>query len=378
MAGGGTGGHVFPALAVAAELEKRGHRVSWAGRRESMEQRLVTAAGLDFHELEARPWVGKGIRAKVGALGTLVVSTLRGRRLVRRTDAEVVLGTGGYVSTPAVLGARLAGRPAFIFEPNAQAGAANRLAARWSTRAFVAHEATARQLACETQVTGVPVRAAFHGAGPLPQGRPHLLVLGGSQGALQINELLPEVVARLLSDFELAGVTVTHQCGRAHVDAVEAAYEALGIETGTGAGIQVVPFIDDVAAEMAKAHLVVSRAGALATAELAAAGRPAVLLPLLAAGAGHQRLNAERMHAAGAALALPGDDPDCKELGGAVAALLLDRARLASMSDAARSLAHPGAAVHIADALTSIAARGTRGVGTDRTEGIRRTGGGAG
>ena len=351
MAGGGTGGHVFPALAVAAEVATRGHTVSWIGRAGSMEQALVRSAGVEFHELDARPWVGKGIGAKIGAAFTLALSSWRGRALVRRTGGDVMLGTGGYVSTPAVLGARLAGCPAFVFEPNAKAGAANRLAARWSTAAFVAHEAAAAELACRSYRTGIPVRSAFHAIGALPGGPPHLLVLGGSQGALQINQLIPEVVSRLAGRSKLDGLTVTHQAGRAHVESVEAAYDGLGVDHGEGATVSVVPFIEDVASAMTTAHLVVSRAGALATAELAAAGRPAVLIPLLAAGAGHQRFNAERMEAAGAARALTGAALTADELLNAVASLLTDRDRLDEMSRAARSLGSPEAASRIADVL---------------------------
>ncbi|MFQ5526561.1 MAG: undecaprenyldiphospho-muramoylpentapeptide beta-N-acetylglucosaminyltransferase [Thermoanaerobaculia bacterium] len=351
MAGGGTGGHVFPALAVASELQARGHEVSWAGRIGGMEQTLVESAGLDFHALDAKPWVGQGVTAKIRAAATLITSSWRGRRVVGRTGADVVLGTGGYVSTPAVLGARLAGRPAFVLEPNARAGAANRLAGRWATAAFVAHEATTREFSCDAQLTGIPVRAAFHAVGPLPSGPPHLLILGGSQGAQQINELMPGVVARLAAVRGLEGLTVTHQTGGAHLASVEVGYQALGLAGGHGVAVSPVAFIDDVATAMAKAHLVVSRAGALATAELAAAGRPAVLIPLLAAGAGHQRLNAERMQASKAARALTGNELDAETLSKEIRELLTDRSRLEAMSRAARSLGKPEAASRIADAL---------------------------
>lgn len=349
MAGGGTGGHVFPALAVAAELERRGHRVSWAGRARSMEYKLVTAAGLDFHELPAHPWVGQGLGSKAGAAITLLTSSLRGRALVRTTAADAVLGTGGYVSTPAVLGARLAGRPAFLLEPNARAGAANRLAARWAKAAFVAHETTARDLSCEVEVSGIPVRADFHEIGPLPEGNAHLLILGGSQGAQQLNQLIPTVVARLVAESELPGLTVTHQTGGAHVDSVRAAYRTHGVDID--GAVSVVPFIEEVAAAMTRAHLVVSRAGALATAELAAAGRPAVLVPLLGAGAGHQRLNAERVQESGGAIVPSGHELDAGEFGDAVMGLLRDRSRLLAMSLSARALAQPRAASRIAEAV---------------------------
>jgi UDP-N-acetylglucosamine--N-acetylmuramyl-(pentapeptide) pyrophosphoryl-undecaprenol N-acetylglucosamine transferase len=349
MAGGGTGGHVFPALAIAAELRERGDEVSWAGRRQSMEEDLVRAAEIAFHPLEAKPWVGKGFAAKVGAVATLGASGLRGRSLVRRLDADVVLGTGGYVSTPALLGARLAGRPAFLLEPNAKAGAANRLASRWCEGAFVSYGDTVQQLKCAAHVSGIPVRREFHEIGSLPAGSPRLLILGGSQGARQINELIPGVVRRLRADGSFSDLQVHHQTGRAHAVTVEAAYTDNGIEQD--ASLKIVPFIDDIAAAMAAAHLVISRAGALTTAELAAAGRPAILIPLTAAGAGHQRFNAEQMTSAGAAVMLAGDDVDSTHLGDTIARLLDDRLELESMASSARLLARPDSAERIAAVL---------------------------
>jgi len=366
MAGGGTGGHVYPALAIAAELAERGNLVSWIGRPSSMEETLVRAADVPFHTLEAKPWVGKGLAAKAGAVATLMASSLRARSLVRRLAADVVLGTGGYVSTPAMLGARLAGRPVFLLEPNAVAGWANRIASRWCRAAFVAHEETARLLACETVVSGTPVRRSFHEVDPLPARDPHLLVLGGSQGAVQINDVMPSVVRRLSSAAGLARLSITHQTGRADLASVRAGYSDLGMAQGSKLEpkvepkVEIVPFIDDMAAALAKAQLVVSRAGALAIAELGAAGRPAILIPLTAAGAGHQRFNAERMADSGAAVVLAGEEVTAKNLGDTIAQLLSDRPRLESMALSARSLAKPAAAAEISEALER-AARTQRG-----------------
>lgn len=348
MAGGGSGGHVFPALAIAAEFVERGDAVSWAGRASSMEDKLVRAAGVPFHVLEAKPWVGKGLVNKVGAAATLMKSSLRGRALVREMKADVVLGTGGYVSTPALLGARLAGRSAFLLEPNAMAGAANRFASRWCEAAFVAHESTAGQLRCRSQVTGIPVRKSFYDIGPLARTSPHLLILGGSQGALQINQLIPDVVRRLRSSAH-PGLRVTHQTGSAHDAAVISAYSDLGITQDSE--LEILPFIDDMAAALSSAHLVVSRAGALATAELAAAGRPSILIPLTGAGAGHQRFNAEQMASAGAAIVLADGEVDAGNLSEAVARLLSDLPGLESMAATARSLARPDSAARIVDAM---------------------------
>ena len=153
--------------------------------------------------------------------------------LVRRVAADVVLGTGGYVSTPAVLGARLAGRPVFLLEPNAVAGAANRLASKWCTAAFVAYEETARLLECEAVVSGIPVRRSFHEVDSLPTRDPHLLVLGGSQGALQINNLIPSVARRFSSDAGLAGLRSGAR-GRASVSCARG--QAMGGQGACGKG----------------------------------------------------------------------------------------------------------------------------------------------
>ncbi len=225
LAGGGTGGHVFPALAVGEELARRGWRVSFAGVAEGLEARLVAERGLPFHALPAQPLLGRGLRAQAAALRTAVGGAVAAARLVRRLGVDAVLGTGGYVSVPAVLGARLARRPILLLEPNARAGVANRWLSRWATAAAVAFPETRRDLKCSSTVTGVPVRAAFFAVGPPPpleasdsnrsDARPRLLVLGGSQGARQVNRLLPAAVARARR--ALPGLSVLHQAGARNV-----------------------------------------------------------------------------------------------------------------------------------------------------------------
>ncbi len=351
VAGGGTGGHVFPALAVADELVGGGHSVSWVGRPEGMEETLVRKAGLPFHPLAARPWLGRGAMSKLGALATLAASAWKARGLIRSMGADAVFGTGGYVSAPAVVGARLAGRPAMIFEPNARSGAANRVVSRWCREALTAYEDTGGDLRCPSVVTGTPVRSAFHRIGSLPVGPPHLLVLGGSQGALQINQMVPELVAGLRQSFP--DLTVTHQTGRAHLEAVRTAYADRGLGGADGAGIETAAFLEDVAGAMARAHVIVSRAGALTCAEIAAAGRPAVFVPLTASGGGHQRYNATSLERGGAALVLDGDELTAADLLAAVTGLLEDRPRLEAMARSARLHAHPEAAERIADRLVA-------------------------
>ncbi len=363
LAGGGSGGHVFPGLAIAEELERRGWRVSWAGSRRGMESRLVSRRRIPYHALPARPLVGQGVLGKIKAAATLAGSAWSARALVRRTGVRVVVGTGGYVSAPAAIGARLAARPVVLFEPNADAGVANRLLSRLAAEAAVAFDQTGPQLACPSRTTGVPVRAEFFGgAAELPPAPHRLLVLGGSQGAKQINELVPRALGLMAG--EVGDLAVCHQTGEAHLEATREAYLAAGLQpvpadpAGLAPGIrfEVVPFLDRIAEAMARRHLVVSRAGAITLAEICAVGRPSLLVPLAIAG-GHQRSNAERLAEAGAGLVLPAA-ATAADLAPMLSELL-GGARLEGMARAARALGRPGAAAAIADRVEHFGRRGT-------------------
>ncbi|HEV3455365.1 MAG TPA: undecaprenyldiphospho-muramoylpentapeptide beta-N-acetylglucosaminyltransferase [Thermoanaerobaculia bacterium] len=390
LAGGGTGGHVFPALAVAEELLARGWRVSYAGSPSGLEARLVPERGIAFHGLPARPLLGRGPLAQALALATLARSAVAAAALIRRVGATVVLGTGGYVSAPAVVGGRLAGRPVLLLEPNARAGTANRWLSRCATEAAVGYAETARGLRCPATVTGVPVRAAFFAVPEMPEmpeidesagsahsggsgafgepaaaggaaapsgagAAPRLLVLGGSQGARQLNRALPAAAALLLA--ALPELRIVHQAGARHVDETRAAYASAGAAGAAGAAaeqVTVVPFLADVAAAMAASHLLVSRAGAITVAEICAAGRAALLAPL-AIAAGHQQDNARLLAAAGGALVLTVADLEPGPLAARLHALLTDGERLAAMGRAARALARPDAAAAIAGRLEALA-----------------------
>ncbi|HEV8629566.1 MAG TPA: undecaprenyldiphospho-muramoylpentapeptide beta-N-acetylglucosaminyltransferase [Thermoanaerobaculia bacterium] len=350
LAGGGSGGHVFPALAVGAALQRRGGRATFVGSPHGFEAKLVPARGIPFHALPAKPVLGRGLLDKARAALTLVASTWKARALARQLAPDAVLGTGGYASAAPVLGARLAGKPVVLLEPNAEPGAANRLLSRFATGACVAFAETGGGLRCRTWITGVPVREElFAVPAQLPAGAElRLLVLGGSQGARQLNELVPAAVARLPAGLPLC---VVHQCGGAHVEATRAAWAATAFER-----VEVVAFIDDVPAALAAAHLVVSRAGAITLAELCAAGRPAVLIPLSIA-AGHQQGNAAALARAGAARLLFGADATAERLAETLAELLARRDLLQQMAEAARRLARPGAADAIVDRLAAAAGR---------------------
>lgn len=341
LAGGGSGGHVFPALAVGEELVGRGADIHFAGSPTGMEAELVPSRGVRFHPLRARPFVGQGPVGRVAAVATMARSALAARTLVRREGIDITLGTGGYASVPATVGTRLAGRPVVLLEPNADAGAANRLASRLAVGACVAAGARPR-LHCPQWETGVPVRRSFQGTiTALPEGTLRILVLGGSQGSAELNRCVPTAVAAADPERRVA---VRHQCGRGHAPAAVAAWAAAGHHA------EVTEFIDDVAAAMRESHLVISRAGAITLAELAAVGRGAVLVPLMAAGA-HQLGNARERERLGAAIVVEGGAGLPERLATSLTSVFSDPALPGTLATRAAALARPDAAARIADHL---------------------------
>ncbi len=350
VAGGGSGGHVFPALAVVQELTDRGCRVSWLGRVEGMEKTLVEEHEIAYFGLPAAAVVGRSLPQRALALARTALSAVQAGRLVRRQGVDAVLGTGGYASAPGVLGARLAGRPAILLEPNATTGAANRWLSRWASAAAVASQPGSRDLRCRLVPVGVPVRSEFQGdfEPASPTGPPRVLVLGGSQGARQINQLLPEALASLVAD--QPQLEVIHQVGHAHIDQAREAYSRSGLDEGR---YEIVPFLDDVATAMRRSHLVISRAGAITLAEICAIGRAALLLPLGLAGS-HQVANARRVVATGGAQLMAGDDWAARDIARVLGELLADRAHLVEMGAACRLLYSPAAAPRIVDLLASV------------------------
>jgi UDP-N-acetylglucosamine--N-acetylmuramyl-(pentapeptide) pyrophosphoryl-undecaprenol N-acetylglucosamine transferase len=360
LAGGKTGGHVFPALAVAEELVRRGARAEWVGTAAGLEERLARSRGLGFHALPAAPLVGRGALQRLVALCVLLRSAWRGRALVRRTGAAVVVGTGGFVSAPAVLGAWLARRPILLLEPNAEAGVANRLLSRFAAVAAIAHQGAATGLRCPTVLTGVPVRPALFAvaAAAAPRGdERRLLVLGGSQGARALNAAVPEALGRLADGG--AVVAALHQTGADHLAETESAYAARFERSGDRrfrrglVTVELAAFVDDVPAALSRADLVVSRAGAITLAELCAAGRASLLVPLELAG-GHQARNAEALERAGAAEVVR--ERELAGLDQALRRLLEEPARVVEMAARARALAQPEAARRIADRVAELLA----------------------
>jgi UDP-N-acetylglucosamine--N-acetylmuramyl-(pentapeptide) pyrophosphoryl-undecaprenol N-acetylglucosamine transferase len=354
IAGGGTGGHVIPALAVARVLKERhGAEVLLVGTARGLESRLVPEAGFQLRLIDVGPLKSVSLAIRLRTLWQLPASVFECKRILREFGAGAVLGVGGYASGPAMLAALWLKVPTMVYEPNAMPGLANRLVGKRVARAAINFPAAARWFR-NAEVTGVPVRQEFFSlpapAAP-PIAPPHLLVFGGSLGARTFNTHLPKLMPALLD--AVPGLTVLHQCGERHEAATLEAYTASGADP---ARWQVRPFLTDMAAEFARAHLILSRSGATTVAEEAGAGKPALLVPFAAATDDHQRRNAEAMVEAGAAVMVEEKELETPgRLLAALTGLLNDPERLEAMSAAARTQAHPGAAERIADRLAEMA-----------------------
>ena len=351
IAGGGTGGHIIPALAVAHELvERYGAQVLFVGTSRGMEIRLVPEAGFNLRLIDVGPLKNVSLLTRLRTLLTLPRSISDCKRLIREFKPDVVFGVGGYASGPAMAAALQLKVPTMVFEPNAYPGLANRLVGM-RVQAAAVNFPSATSWFKAAEVTGIPVRPEFFNLTPPNDAAPHLLVFGGSQGARIFNVYMPLLIKGLLD--AVPGLTVLHQSGARHAVGTEAAYEASEADPRRW---QVRPFLDDMPARFAQANLVMARSGASTVAELAAAGKPALLIPFAAAADNHQKSNADAMVEAGAAvilnewdLAVPG------KLQGALIELLTSPDRLATMSAAARTQAHPGAAERIARRLIALA-----------------------
>jgi UDP-N-acetylglucosamine--N-acetylmuramyl-(pentapeptide) pyrophosphoryl-undecaprenol N-acetylglucosamine transferase len=351
IAGGGTGGHIIPALAVARELVGRhGAEVLFVGTPRGMESRLVPAAGFQLHLIQVGQLKNVSLMTRLRTLMDLPRSILACRRLIREFKPDVVFGVGGYASGPGMAAAIWTKVPAMAFEPNAMPGLANRLVGK-RVQAAAVNFPTAAKWFRNCEVTGIPVRPEFFALEQPSDGAPHLLIFGGSQGARILNTHLPQVIPALFD--AVPGLTVLHQSGARNFDSTYAAYAATGADPSRW---QVQAFLDDMPGRFAEAHLVMARSGASSAAELAAAGKPSLLVPFAAAADEHQKRNAEAMVDAGAAVMLEEPDLDIPgRLLEALTGLLKDPARLARMAAAARTQAHPDAAERIADRLAALA-----------------------
>jgi UDP-N-acetylglucosamine--N-acetylmuramyl-(pentapeptide) pyrophosphoryl-undecaprenol N-acetylglucosamine transferase len=353
IAGGGTGGHVNPGLAIAQELVRRKARreVRFVGTAAGLEARLVPAAGFALETIRATGIVGKGLLGRAAGLARLPLGLLDAHAILRRFRPALVVGVGGYASGPVLVAALLRRIPTMIHEQNRWPGATNRLLAPWVDRIAVSFETTAGRIGALGTITGNPVRAPF---AALPAWTPHagsarVLVFGGSRGARAVNDAVIAALPRLAA----SGWSWRHQTGAADRDRVAAAYGHAGID-----GARVEAFLDDMPEALAAADLVICRAGASTLAELACAGRAAILIPFPQAAHDHQRHNARGFEAAGAARVLEQRNLDGGRLATEAQALLADPGRIAAMSTAARTLARPDAAARIADLAEALLAPG--------------------
>jgi len=354
LAGGGTGGHVIPALAIASELKKNyGAEVLFIGTARGMENRMVPAAGypLQLVQVGALKNVSLMIRAKTAF--DLPRAVWDASRMLNEFAPDVVIGVGGYASGPAMLAAVMKHIPTLAFEPNVVPGFANRMVARFVSAAAVHFEETAKYFR-RAEVTGVPVRQAFFEIPAKQAGIPALLVFGGSQGAHAINEAMIRCLPELQR--QASEIHIIHQTGERDYDRVRAAYQSLAHRSLDWA--EVSKFIEDMPAAFARADLVVCRSGASTVAEITAAGKPAIFVPFPRAADDHQRVNAEALARSGAAVVVEESKLDGVWLAETIAALLGDPLRRRQMSEAARTLAHPHAARDIAAMAARVAGIG--------------------
>jgi UDP-N-acetylglucosamine--N-acetylmuramyl-(pentapeptide) pyrophosphoryl-undecaprenol N-acetylglucosamine transferase len=356
IAGGGTGGHVIPALAIARELrDAHGAEVRFVGTARGLETRLVPEAGFPLELIRVGQLKNVSVTTRVRTLADLPLALMRCVGLVRSFRPDVVVGVGGYASGPAMMAAILLRVPTLAFEPNAVPGLANRLVGKLVSAAAVNFEETRRYFR-GARVTGIPVRREFFAIGELPfreESRTvRLLVFGGSQGARIFNQVMPKIVKGLMED--VPGLRVLHQAGAKFAEEVADAY---GVSGADATRWEVAAFLDDMPRRFAEADLILCRSGASTVAELAAAGKAAVLVPLPTAADNHQLKNAEVFAAAGAAeLRVQGSDSAMESfLASDLSGLLVDSGRRREMSRKVRGLAHPGAVKEIAGMVVGLA-----------------------
>lgn len=343
ITGGGTGGHVMPALAVARELRSRGHAVRFIGTRRGMESKLVPAAGFSIEWIEIGGLMRVGLRKTLSTLAELPFSVWTAARMLERDRPAAVFSTGGFVAGPVLLAALWKRLPIVVMEPNALPGFTHRKLARFVSRALLSFPEAARWFpASVAEVTGMPVREEFFAIPAKPAGAAvTVLITGGSQGSRTLNRAAQE-------SWPLWGTTAVrmiHQTGPPLYDELAQGFRASGIDG------EISPFLPDMPAAFAAADIIVSRAGMSTVSELAAAGKPSILVPLPTAADQHQLRNAEAMERIGAARLVLDAEFTGKRLVEEVSRLIRDRGVLASMAEAARSFAKPGAARRAVDVL---------------------------
>ncbi|HEY2961053.1 MAG TPA: undecaprenyldiphospho-muramoylpentapeptide beta-N-acetylglucosaminyltransferase [Pyrinomonadaceae bacterium] len=352
IAAGGTGGHIYPGIAVAQEIRRRDResQVRFVGTARGLETRLVPQAGFELSLIDSAGLKNVSAVARMKGLVILPKSFVSARRVIRAFQPDVVVGAGGYVSGPVVLMAAMLRRPTLVMESNALPGWTNRVLARFVDRAAVSFEQALPYFRGKAVVTGNPVRREFFEIPPKQRepGALSLLVFGGSQGARAINEVM---VAALLGLKQLSvALRIKHQTGAADFEKVKAAYLAAGWDERA----EVCSYIDNMMNDFAAADLVICRAGATTTAELIAAGKASIMIPFPYAADDHQRKNAEALQAAGAARMIVQQELSGERLVAEINELAQAPEQLTGMETASRSLAHGDAAAAAVDLIEGL------------------------
>ena len=355
IAGGGTGGHLYPAIAVARELIARVPQaeVTFVGTAAGIESRVVPLEGFALDVIRSAGLKGKSMQALVRGVALLPLSAADAWRVITRRRPDVVIGVGGYSSGPVVLLSALRGIPTLLMEQNAIPGLTNRLLAPMVDAAAVTFQESVKLFGSKAVVSGNPVRQEFfhneeaHGHDFPPPGAARVLVFGGSQGAHAINMAMVEAAARLAA--AAPRLAVTHQTGERDLEMVRDGYRRAGLEA------RVEPFLFAMSREMRAADLVVCRAGATTVAELTASGRPSILVPLPTAADDHQRMNAQALVSEGAAVMIEQRELTGDRLAAEMLSLAGDRERRRRMGEAARHLARPDAARMIVEKVLALA-----------------------
>lgn len=350
IAGGGTGGHVFPALAVAREWLSRGaeRQVVFVGTEHGLEAKLVPQAGLPLEKIRSAGLKGIGGLRLAWNAAMLLPAFWDSAAILRRHDFVAGLGIGGYAAGPIMLAAVWKGLPTVIFEPNAEPGFTNRVLADMVTRVAAGFELPENRLGRKAVVTGCPVRREFFDCPERPHTPPfRILVTGGSQGALAINRAVVDAVDALA--VRKKELCIVHQTGERDYNAVRVAYARREFSA------EVVPFLSNMAERFAQADLIVGRAGAITVAEVAAAGRAAIFIPFGAAADSHQLRNAQMLERAGAARLIPESELTPQRLVKEIFSLLDQPARLREIEQRARRLARPRAAEEIVNLIEQVA-----------------------
>lgn len=346
IAGGGTAGHIFPGVAIAAELRERhpGLKIHFAIGGSALEKRILEREGIPFVTIRSGAWRGKSMPEKARSIGRVVRGVAESIRTVRRLRAELIIGVGGYVSAPMMVAGILLRKKTLLHEQNYIPGLTNRLLAPLVDEIAVSFPDTARYLHGRGAWTGNPIRKGFGAPFPTPRGEDgplRLLVFGGSQGARRINEVVVGALPKL--ERLPGGVEIVHSTGEVDYEWVAAAHAKSTIRS------RVAPFLDEMVRSYAETDLVICRAGATSCAELTAAGRPAILIPLPRSAGGHQERNAEQIARGEGAIVIPETDLTPDRLADAVGNLLATPGRLGKMAAASAALGAPDAASRVAD-----------------------------